>query len=108
MAKNPTQWTPENNEPSGFQPYGSSNPTVLTHNDGASPTSWANADTKNATSYTPRTKSPTAFATTFGIKTLTYDTLGATYDDPTVTYDQTQQNEGTPAVTDAIWSPSNA
>ena len=106
MPKIPTQWTPKNNEPSGFTPYGSANPTVFTNNDGASPTAWANADTKNPVAYTPVGKTPAAFASSFGVTTLTYDTLGATYDDPTVTYDQTSQNNLTPALLATAWSPT--
>lgn len=106
MPKNPTQWTPETNEPTGFTPYGSASPTVFTNNDGASPTVWTPADTKNPTVYTKSGKNPTNFAPTFGITALTYDTLGATYDDPSVTYDQTQENHTTAASLATNWSPT--
>lgn len=108
MPQPPTQWTPTNNEPANFTPYGSNNPTILTANDGGAPTNWSNADTKNPATYTPSGKNPTAFNSTFGITNLTYDTLGATYDDATVTYDQTQQNQTTPVNLATTWSASDA
>lgn len=105
MAKNPTTWTPENNEPAGFTPYGPSTPAVFTNNDGGAPTIFSHADTKNPTTLTGVAKSPGHMGPTYGIKALTYDTLGASYDDVTVTYDQTQENLDTPVSLATSWSP---